>query len=56
MMKNAKTLLVTGATGVLGSTLVEHLLREGHSVIAIGRKKYGLLSTLNARGRPKNEK
>jgi len=43
-MKSTKSLLVTGATGVLGSALVEQLLCEGHSVIAIGRKKYGLLS------------
>jgi len=44
MMKNAKTVLVTGATGVLGSALVEQLLCKDHSVIAIGRRKYGLLS------------
>tara|TARA_B100000315_G_scaffold227638_1_gene235745 strand:- start:201 stop:1148 length:948 start_codon:yes stop_codon:yes gene_type:complete len=44
MVKSTKSLLVTGATGVLGSALVNRLLCEGHSVIAIGRKKYGLLS------------
>jgi nucleoside-diphosphate-sugar epimerase len=43
-MNSSKTLLVTGATGVLGSALIEQLLCEGHSVIGIGRKKYGLLS------------
>lgn len=34
-----KTALITGATGLIGSNLVERLLKEGAKVIAIGRNE-----------------
>ena len=37
-------LLVTGATGFLGSLLVEKLLQDEHRVVGIGRRKKGFLS------------
>lgn len=42
-------ILVTGATGFLGSAVCERLLSIGYKVIGIGRKQYGFLSeeTLN---------
>src|SRR5689334_7263711 len=33
----AMTILVTGATGTVGSHLIRHLLREGHKVRALTR-------------------
>ena len=37
-------ILVTGATGFMGSTLVERLLFEGYDVVGTGRKPKGFLS------------
>lgn len=41
-----KKAIVTGATGFIGSSFVEHLLREGIDVIAIGRKDIAEVSVL----------
>ncbi len=38
---NKKTVFLTGATGSLGSYLLKTLLKNGHKVYALGRKKNG---------------
>ncbi|RDU73858.1 NAD(P)-dependent oxidoreductase [Helicobacter anseris] len=38
-----QTILVTGATGFLGTEVCKHLLSLGYQVIGVGRKKYGFL-------------
>ena len=35
-----KTAIISGATGFIGSTLVNHLLNENYKVIALGRKSF----------------
>tara|TARA_Y100000590_G_scaffold4463_1_gene5940 strand:+ start:387 stop:1289 length:903 start_codon:yes stop_codon:yes gene_type:complete len=38
-----KSILVTGASGFIGSNLVERLLSDNFRVVGIGRKRFGLL-------------
>ncbi len=38
-------ILVTGATGFVGKTLVNHLIKTGHKVISLSRKQTNLLPT-----------
>lgn len=42
---NKKTVLVTGATGLLGSNIVESVLKAGAKVIALGRTEKKLIDT-----------
>ena len=42
-MVAAMRALVTGAAGFIGSTLVDRLLAEGHSVIALDDLSHGRL-------------
>ena len=38
-MSNPRSVLITGATGLIGEALVTHFLRAGRTVIAISRRK-----------------
>lgn len=40
-MSSMKTILVTGAGGYIGTTMVEHLLEKGHKVIGVDRYYFG---------------
>lgn len=40
----SKNIIVTGATGFLGSEVCKSLLSLGYTVVGIGRKKYGFLT------------
>lgn len=43
---NAKTILITGAAGFVGSNLTDTLLARGHRVIGVDNLSHGLLSNL----------
>ena len=45
--KKAQKILVTGASGFLGSHLVAHLRDAGHSVFSLGRREHPRLSALD---------
>jgi nucleoside-diphosphate-sugar epimerase len=55
MGPSGKQLLVTGASGYLGSILCEHLLRDGYSVTALDNLMYGQHTLFHLCAKPRFE-
>ena len=46
-MKKNKKILITGATGFIGSTLYNHLISKGHELFVIDNLSFGDKSFIN---------